>query len=358
MARIKKRWIGLVLLFITTVGMLIGWNWQVIQRQPRAVETSFRERLAPNPPSKAPVPVVAPTIDAQRVMADLEALSFRRYADDERLRARQYIADALQQAGWVPQEQGYDTGVNVYAERPGTDPEAGTILLAAHYDTVERSPGLDDNASGIAAILETARLLGTVSTPRTLQVAFFDEEELGLLGSLAFANGKADRDVLKGAIVLDMVGYACHTDGCQSYPSVLPVTPTTTRGDFLAVLGDRGHLPLLNSFPESRTSDLPSVLTMPIPLLGPLTPDLMRSDHAPFWQKGIGAVLVTDTANFRNPNYHRETDLLESIDQPFFIGATQIIVNATATLLSTPESLATAASHPAPTADSPALTPL
>jgi hypothetical protein len=120
---------------------------------------------------------------------------------------------------------------------------------------------------------------------------------------------------------------------------LLPIQPPTDRGDFLAVLGDQGHASLLQYFmpPErenqSSSPKLPPVLTLPIPTLGGLAPDLVRSDHAPFWNKGIGAVLVSDTANFRNPHYHQASDTLATIDPEFFVGSAQIVINAVAQML-------------------------
>ena len=134
---------------------------------------------------------------------------------------------------------------------------------------------------------------------------------------------------------MDMVSYACYTPGCQKYPQTLPITPPSDKGDFLTVVGDIEHLPLLNSFQNnaSEQANLPAVLTVPIPLKGLLTPDTLRSDHAPFWYQGIGAVLVTDTANLRTPHYHKPSDKPETIDRNFFKGSAQIIVNATNNLL-------------------------
>jgi Zn-dependent M28 family amino/carboxypeptidase len=349
----RKLGIWLALFFVTLVGVITGWNWHAIQLRPQIVETSFRERLvSPRSPQQAETPAIAqveaPTINPDRVLADVEALAFKRYTEAERSRTREYIASALQEAGWLPEFQTFENGVNVVAERPGTDPSAGAILVAAHYDTVEQSPGADDNATGVAAVLETARLLGQLSTPRTLKLALFDLEEVGLVGSLAYAADDSLTTNLAGAIIMDMIGFACHTEGCQQYPAGLPISPPTDRGDFLAVIGDRGHMSLIDAFHQSALSELPQVLSLPIPLLGPLTPDLLRSDHAPFWQKGIGAVMVTDTANFRNPNYHQATDTFESLDRPFLTGATQLVVNATAALLSTPGSLTNDAAAPAP----------
>ncbi len=287
-------------------------------------------------------PIDAPSVNVDRIMADVEALSFKRYSDADRQRSRDYILEQLKAAGWTPQLHNFaNGGINIVAERPGTDPNSGTILVGAHYDTVEASPGADDNATGVAATLEIARLLGARETPRSLQVIFFDQEELGLLGSLAYAAEPNHLTNLQGVIVMDMLGFACYEPGCQGYPARLPVTPPTDKGDFLAVVGDREHLPLLQTFEYSQHRDLPAVLTLPVPLKGLLTPDTMRSDHSPFWYQGIGAVLVTDTANLRNPNYHRATDTLDKIDRPFFAGAAQLVVNATTAVLESTDSLAT-----------------
>jgi Zn-dependent M28 family amino/carboxypeptidase len=323
-----KRWIWLALLILT---MVMTWMNGQRSPSPQLVQQGRETQLV-----QRAKPVTLPTVDSQRLLNDLEALTFNRYAETDRAKARRYIVRALQKAGWTVQEMpftsGTHSGVNLYAERPGSEPSAGAILLGAHYDSVERSPGADDNATSVATILEAARVF-SAATPRTLQLVFFDLEEIGLLGSQAFIADPSQQDNLQGAVILDMVGYACHEAGCQSYPPVLPITPPTDRGDFLAVIGNQGHPALIEGFTQTTSPSLPQVLTLAIPTLGDFTPDLVRSDHAPFWKKGLGAVLVTDTANFRNPNYHQPTDTLETIDREFFLGSAQVIVNAVTALL-------------------------
>lgn len=347
----KKRWVWVALFVVTCLGVVTGWNWQAFQPPSAFVPTSFQQRQ-PSPPARpfeAQRPIVrvkAPAIDSERILADVEALSFKRHSEADRAQARLYIMAALEKAGWSPQTQVFEGGVNVFAERPGTDPDAGAILIGAHYDSVERSPGADDNATGVTAVLETARLL-SAPTPRALRVAFFDLEEAGLLGSLAYAEAFADPETLRGALIMEMLGYGCYEPSCQRYPRGLPIKPPTDRGDFLAVIGDQGHMPLIDAFHRATGSVLPKVLSLPIPQLGLLTPDLLRSDHAPFWQKGVGAVMVTDTANFRTPHYHKETDIPANLNPTFFAGATQIVVNATADLLNGRDRLSTDAARPA-----------
>jgi Zn-dependent M28 family amino/carboxypeptidase len=267
------------------------------------------------------------------LLEHLRILSFERYDAIDRARAKQYLIQTLKTFGWTPVLQPFETGVNVLAERAGTDPQAGTLLVGAHYDTVRGSPGTDDNASAVATMLEIARLLRSRSTPRTLKLVFFDLEEQGLRGSLHYVASDEQIKTVRGAVILEMLGYACYTAGCQQYPSGLPANPPSDRGDFLAIIGNQEYLPLLNAFQTASQSSLPPILTLAVPLQGLLMPDLLRSDHAPFWYQGIGAVMVTDTANFRNPHYHQPSDTLATIDQKFLAGSAQLVMNTITALL-------------------------
>ncbi|PSB28504.1 M28 family peptidase [Stenomitos frigidus] len=302
----------------------------------------------PSPDTPSPIQAISPQaipsiqplppIGATRLFQHIEALNFERYQTVDRDRARRYLVKTLTEFGWKPQLQAFDGGVNVFAQRPGSNPNAGAILVSAHYDTVNGSPGADDNSSAIATTLEIARLLGARPTYRPLWLAFFDREEAGLVGSLTFTSHPENLAKLEGVVNLEMMGYACHTAGCQKYPEGLPVNPIGDRGDFLGVVGDQEHLPLLNVFQVSASnpsgqSNLPAMITVPIPLKGLLTPAVLRSDHAPFWAKNIGAVMVGDTANFRNPHYHQPSDTPETLDRTFFTGAAQRVLNAVGILL-------------------------
>ncbi|OUL25235.1 peptidase M28 [Nostoc sp. RF31YmG] len=348
-----KKWIWLALLLLVVVVVVgsrsIAKN-ELFQQppSPAIVESIPKE----NTPAQESQPLSSNLlVSADNLFTHIQKLNFQRYTNAERSRTRTYITTELRKLGWTPRLEKFSDGVNIFAERQGTNKKAGAILVAAHYDTVAASPGADDNASGVAVVLEVARILGAQPTPRTLQLAFFDREEAGLLGSKAFVSKTARLQNLRGVIVMDMVGYACHTTGCQQYPAALPVTPPSDKGDFLAVVGDTEHLPLLNAFQNSQQisptalnkedSNLPSVLTLPIPLKGLLTPDTLRSDHAPFWYQGVGAVLVTDTANLRTPHYHQPSDIPATIDRDFFIGSAQIVLNTTNKLLENEENLAT-----------------
>ncbi|MEA5626065.1 M28 family peptidase [Nostoc sp. UHCC 0251] len=346
-----RKWIWLMLLVLIAVAVVGGSRGNTFFEQrpsPAIVERTPVEIPQLQPESKEVDS--APQVSADMLLTHIQKLNFQRYTTKERSLTRTYITTELTKLGWKPKLEKFSEGVNIFAERIGTNKAAKAILVGAHYDTVALSPGADDNASGVAVMLEIARLLGSRPTPRTLQLAFFDQEEAGLLGSQAFVSKTARLQNLSGAIIMDMVGYACYTIGCQKYPAGLPVTPISDKGDFLAVVGDTEHLPLLSAFQNSqmlpsnalnKQKSMPSVLTLPIPFKGLLTPDTLRSDHAPFWYQGVGAVLVTDTANLRTPHYHQRSDVPATIERSFFTGAAQIVVNATIDLLEKNEVLET-----------------
>ncbi|PZO55451.1 MAG: peptidase M28 [Phormidesmis priestleyi] len=291
-------------------------------------------------------------VDEVRLMAHIDAIAQPRHTPTQKAAARRYIITQLIDYGLIPIEQPYAqadlTGTNIVVTIPGADPLAETIVLSAHYDTVEDSPGADDNGSAIATLLEAARIFSpeaqrsqpdAVKLPNTLKLVFFDQEEQqsdgsGLLGSLAFTNSAENMAGVKGAVILDMVGYACHTPGCQRYPMNLPLSNLPETGDFLLAVGQSTHTDLMDAFVQSEQTNEPLVLSLPVPQATlRLFPDLLRSDHAPFWNKSIPAVFVTDTANFRNPNYHSAQDTRDTLDLPFFKGSAQHVVNAVATLL-------------------------
>jgi Zn-dependent M28 family amino/carboxypeptidase len=301
--------------------------------------------ISPTSSASAAPSTPTPIVNRERLMADLQALNFERYTDAQLQKTRAYLTQTLTAAGWLVSEQPFATGINLVAERPGTDPQAGILLVGAHYDSVPGSPGSDDNATGVVVALEVARLLHDGTTPRTLRIVLFDQEEAGLVGSYAYTQHSNNLNHLEGAIILEMLGYTCATPGCQDKPAEFQVDLPSDRGDFLAIAGDVEHLPLLQAFKQTHQDTLPAIITVPIPFKGLLTPLVLRSDHTPFWMKGIGAVMLTDTAHLRNPHYHRSTDTPSTLDPNFLAGNAQTVVNAITDLLEQPQSLIT----PAPT---------
>ena len=206
---------------------------------------------------------------------------------------------------------------NVIARRESREERAVTIL-GAHLDSVPGTPGADDNASGLAVLLECARILARSKTSVQLQYCAFNLEELNMIGSTAFAKKlKSARAQVKAMVSLEMVGYKDRRSGSQQYPLGLGwMYPE--RGDFIGVIGNWNSNTLLRRFAHGmrQTPGLP-VETLSVPGNGILIPAVRLSDHSPFWDEGYPALMVTDTSFYRNPHYHRATDTIDTLDIEF-----------------------------------------
>jgi hypothetical protein len=212
---------------------------------------------------------------------------------------------------------------NIVAELPGTSRPEEIVLVGAHYDAFHS--GADDNTTGVAGVLELARVLSQYKFERTVRFVGFDFEEFGLVGSARYVDaegGKAEHIV--ASMVFDCIGYYDPTPGSQGS---LPGLPTPSAGDFLAVIAnDVSSHRASEVFALNEALKLMKVLPIIAPRdgTGPLTGNLMRSDHASFWVQGHEALFLTDTANFRNPHYHQDTDTIETLDSVSFRRAVQV----------------------------------
>lgn len=205
----------------------------------------------------------------------------------------------------------------------GSQKELPPILIGAHYDAVPGTPGADDNATGMAVLLELARMFAAQPTKHPLRLVAFDMEEYGLLGSTEYAAKlKQEQQPLRLMISLEMLGYCDPTPGSQNYPSPLERF-YPNRGDFIALIGNWRTIRDLISISRSiRKVGVPSQW-LPVPNRGKIVPQTRRSDHAPFWDAGYPAMMVTDTAFMRNPNYHKPSDTIATLDLDFLTGVCQ-----------------------------------
>jgi Zn-dependent M28 family amino/carboxypeptidase len=223
--------------------------------------------------------------------------------------------------------KGYEVA-NVVAEiSSGPDP-ARRYLLGAHYDSVAGTVGADDNASAVAVQLETARYLKELLARKKLDlnlklVSFALEEppayRTRFMGSRVYAKkANAENEKIDGMICLEMVGYACYEPGCQNYPFPLGFFNYPKAGNFIGIVGNfkSGQFTnaLINEFDKNQ--ELP-VVKLTVPFNGWIIPSVRLSDHASFWDQGYKAVMVTDSAFFRNPNYHTPADTMEKLDYRF-----------------------------------------
>jgi Peptidase family M28 len=190
------------------------------------------------------------------------------------------------------------------------------LLVGAHFDGMPRTPGADDNATAISVLIELAAHFARVPARRPIVFAAFDLEEQGLVGSRHCARlFRSSKQQLALMISLEMLGYCDHRPGSQKYPAGLGRFYPPA-GDFIALIGNLKATPSMIAL-RRRMSKNVRCEWLPVPLSGVVLPATRRSDHAPFWDHGYPALMITDTADLRNPNYHRPTDTLETLDMVF-----------------------------------------
>lgn len=217
---------------------------------------------------------------------------------------------------------------NIIARLKLSDNPAVHYVLGAHYDSVSGTVGADDNASAVAVLLETARVMKNTTRDEEISleltfVAFALEEPpvygTKYMGSRVFAaKAKQEGTVIDGMICLEMVGYTCHEPGCQHYPFPLQFLGYPKKGTFIGLVGNVNSMHFSSKLESSFkcNSNLP-VETLTVPFNGWVMPSVRLSDHASFWSRGYRAVMLTDSAFFRNPNYHLPSDTLETLDFGF-----------------------------------------
>ena len=207
------------------------------------------------------------------------------------------------------------THENIILDLPGRD-EEGLVLVGAHYDGVAGSPGADDNGSALAVLLELARAFAQQPARRPLQLVAFDLEEQDLVGSRAYAGALHRRgEQLSLMLSLEMLGYRDSRPGSQRYPPGLRHF-YPERGDFIGLIGNLRSVAPMRRLVRAMRAAVPCEW-LPVPFRGRVLPDTRRSDHAPFWDLGYPAIMVTDTANLRNPHYHAAGDRIDTLDLDF-----------------------------------------
>jgi len=207
---------------------------------------------------------------------------------------------------------------NVIAGNP--DPK-GYYLLGAHFDTVAGTPGADDNASGVAVLLEVARLARQSPSASPWAFVGFTTEEPPVfftpyMGSRVYARtARKHRENLLGMLCLESVGYFVNEPDSQHIPLTLRLLGYSTTGNYLGLVGNWQSRPLLAQLERAfkAASSLP-VATLAVPMGGGLIPETRLSDHANFWDEGYQAVMLTDTAFLRNPNYHTPRDTIDTLN--------------------------------------------
>jgi Zn-dependent M28 family amino/carboxypeptidase len=289
-------------------------------------------------PMTRPVTSSSPALAADlraHVLTLTETIGERNVEQPQNMAAAvRYVSEQFALMGLIvstvaAQAEGVET-LNMEATLPGTEP--GLILIGAHYDCVPGTVGADDNARGVAALIEVARRVSAAgSRPRagkTLRFVAFTNEEpphyhTEEMGSLVYARAAMKRgDAIEAAFILEMLGSFSDAPGSQRYPALVGwMFPKT--GHFAAVVSNRSNRALVKRFARELRKEFPTEsIAAPAAVTG-----VDFSDHWSFWQVGVPALMVTDTAFFRNSRYHTAADTADTLDYDRLAGLTTALAD-------------------------------
>jgi len=310
-ARALRHVIWLLVIIVAAAGL----GWFVMIRMPG------RSHAGPLPPLSAREQAISQAArrDVQKLAGELGPRSV--YQPKALHAAADYIEQSLRQAGFTVERQTFpaqqESCVNLQAELRGAARPEEIVVIGAHYDSVMWGPGADDNASGVAALLALARAFAGKPPARTVRFVAFANEEPPFfktegMGSLVYARSCRDRgDHVVAMLSLESLGIYSDAPGSQRYPFPLGLF-YPSRGDFVGFVSRTADRRLVARCVETFRQQAR------FPCEGGAVPGWLPgldwSDHWAFWQAGYPALMVTDTAPFRSPDYHKESDTPEKVD--------------------------------------------
>lgn len=330
-------------------GKSISWNYSGQINS----SDSYVFRLIANDRQTIAIDALVSQVDSNRLRADLEFVAQIRHRNTGAAHLEAVIDTIYQrfsEAGLQTEFHTFDydsnyEGRNIIGTSHGLTNQATAYYLGGHFDTVENSPGADDNGSAVVGFLEAMRILAPYQFSNTIRFIGFDLEEEGLVGSLAYAGGDfsgiPDYETVGGFLDLEMIGYYSNVPNTQELPfgfdllfpqAYAEVANDDFRGNFLTNVGQSSFSAFRQSFDNAAATYVPELRV--VSLDAPqgwltLTPDLGRSDHASFWINSLPAVMLTDGANFRNEHYHTAGDTIGNLNFTFM---TDVVKACVATL--------------------------
>jgi len=289
-------------------------------------------------------PMSSPSIDtivvrARRIVETLAGEYPSRHGSNPKILngAASFIEKEFASLGYQVQSQWYESdGLqvrNIVVEKKGDHPENACIIVGAHYDTVVGTPGADDNASGIAGLIELSRLLKEYKNKRTIRFVAFPNEEppyffTHRMGSRQYARRfKESGERIHVMLTLEMLGYAG-----EGYKQLYPVPLMRILGRYPK---DGNYVALVSNFRSTRVLSMVrkamrqrgSVGVESLTAPG-FVPPLFLSDHSSFWKYGFPALMITDTAFLRNPHYHSSTDTADTLNYEFLAKVVDAVKSA------------------------------
>jgi Zn-dependent M28 family amino/carboxypeptidase len=297
----------LILAILAVIALLVAWFWVT---QPMWV----------SPKPAAPGPAIDPVRLEKRVREIVAGFHPRDFTHPENLsRAAEYLAGEMKRAGASVAEQVFDAGGASYRNVIGSfGPDGGdAIVVGAHYDTDGEMPGADDNASGLAGLLELAGPLAHERLSRRVELVAYALEEMPFFGTRAMGSAvharslKASGRRVRAMICLEMLGCFSDAPASQQFPFPLLRLFYPGRGNFIAVVGNVSGILLTRRVKRSMRAAESPVYSINAPAI---VPGIDLSDHSSFWREGFPAVMITDTAFYRNSRYHTAGDTPDTLD--------------------------------------------
>jgi len=261
------------------------------------------------------------TIDIEYLKKVIETISIPRHYLHEKKnnrKVRDWIHQEFDSFGMRSYYQGEYS--NVIATYENVTLDECKIIVGGHYDSVPNSPGADDNASAIAGVLALAKAFKKFA-PLPIAFVAFNREEDGLLGSYDFVDALSKESMknIEAVHIFEMIGYYSEKARSQNVPQGLPIKIDDV-GNFIAVIANKNSNHLIKPILSTAKDYTPTLKVKALKVfLGveKFFPHLSRSDHDPFWQNNLPALMWTDTSEFRNPHYHQPTDTPDTLNYVF-----------------------------------------
>jgi Peptidase family M28 len=290
-------------------------------------------------------------VDSNRIKADMNFVAGKRHRTSSPVHlqeTRDTLQHHFEQLGLYSNIQNFSfgnyQGKNIIGTFPGSTNPDNVIIVDAHYDSVANTPGADDNASGTVGMMEIARILAKYPAKKSIRYIGFDLEESGLLGSIKYAgSGQPVTGTIDGVFNLEMIGYYSDQPNTQELPAGFNILfPAATaevianqyRGDFINNVANTFSESLMNLFKTNATLYVPQlkVINLKAPGNSEVAPDLRRSDHAPFWDTGRKALMITDGSEYRNNGYHLPQDSAALLNFTFMTNVVKATLASVANL--------------------------
>lgn len=305
----------------------------------------FRARIIADDRQPMDIQAILNQVDSTRLVSTLRTIEGVRHRTTNPAHL-QFVQDTIHNVMAAHGLQDWDhdvvfggyTGKNIIGRIAGTTAETETWMLSGHYDSVSNAPGADDNGTAVSAVMEAVRILSNYNFKNSVRFAGFDLEEEFLNGSFEYAFNRIEPwEDFKGLLNMEMLGYKDTTANSQSVPpgfnllfpaAYAAVQADGFRGNFLTNVANEDSDGLRAIFDSCAALYVPDlrVISLATPGTGLLTLDLRRSDHAPFWDAGYEALMLTDAANLRNPFYHTAADTIGTLDLHFYVQSVKAVV--------------------------------